>query len=94
MPSYAKPHSPQWFADLESFDPVQADHTRQIIEMADSSEVCSVCGDDPATDYKLVHPFPVTDAVATMRLCDGCRFIRELDGESFMPLKNPGSAEP
>jgi hypothetical protein len=94
MPSYAKPHTPEWFAELEAFDYVQANIARRAVELAGSPDVCSLCGDDPAADYKLVQPVPVAGSVATIRLCDGCSFIRELDGESFIPLKDAGSGEP
>jgi hypothetical protein len=52
-----------------------------ILKAAGRKDVCSVCGDDPAFDYKLVAPKPHTNAVATMRLCDDCRMIREAGGE-------------
>lgn len=85
MAHYLKPHSPEWFAALEAFNPFQAVHARGMIQMAKRSDVCSVCGNDPASDYKLVHPTPADDAVATIRLCDDCRTIREKDGESYQP---------
>jgi hypothetical protein len=85
MAHYLTPHSPEWFAALEAFNPFQAVHTTAMIQMAKSVEICSVCGDDPASDYKLVHPTPPDDAVATIRLCVDCRMIREQDGESFLP---------
>ena len=87
MATYPEPHSAEWFKALEAFDEIQAAHTRKIIELAGSAEVCSVCGDEPASDYKLVHPQPHKDAVATLRLCSDCRLIRERNGESFLPLQ-------
>ena len=86
MTTYLKPHSPEWFKALEAFDTVQAAHSRKIVELAGTPDVCSVCGDDPASDYKLIHPKPHKDAVATIRLCDDCRMIKERHGESFVPL--------
>ena len=47
------PHTTEWFAALSVWDPTQAAMTRQAINMAGSLEVCSVCGDDPAQDYRL-----------------------------------------
>ena len=81
-----KPHSPEWFAALEAFNPQQAAQTRQIIKMANSQEVCSICGDDPAKDYKLDAPGLPANAVATIRLCDDCRSIRKQGGENFIPM--------
>jgi hypothetical protein len=85
MPSYAEPHSPEWFSILEAYDARQAGRTRQVIKQAESPDVCSICGDTPAMDYKLVHPVPAARSVPTLRLCDDCRLIRELSGESFVP---------
>jgi hypothetical protein len=86
MTAYPKPHSSEWFKALEAFDIVQAAHSRKIIDLAGKTDVCTICGDDPASDYKLVHPKPHKDAVATIRLCDDCRLIREQNGESFLPF--------
>lgn len=71
-----KPHTPEWFEALERRNPQQAAMTRRAIAMAGHDEGCSVCGDDPAADHKLVIPPPAPGAVATLRLCDDCRTIR------------------
>jgi hypothetical protein len=84
MPAYPKPHSIEWFRDLAKSDPRQAAHTRQIIERAGREDVCSVCGDDPSKDYKIVKPQPHADAVATLRLCNDCLDIRVGRGEEFV----------
>ncbi|HXP23761.1 MAG TPA: hypothetical protein VN807_06450 [Candidatus Sulfotelmatobacter sp.] len=76
MALYLKPHSPEWFAALEAFEPAQALATRRILEFAGQADVCSVCGDDPARDYKLVGASFPENAVATIRLCDDCLNIR------------------
>jgi hypothetical protein len=86
MTHYFKPHSPEWFAGVEAFDPAQAAQARAILKAAGRSDVCSVCGDDPAADYKLISPKPHRDAVATIRLCDDCRNIRKAAGELFEAL--------
>jgi hypothetical protein len=86
MAIYLIPHSDEWFSALEKFNPDQAAHSRLIIERARRLDICTVCGDDPASDYKLVHPEPVRDAVATIRLCRDCRMLRENDGEIYVAL--------
>jgi len=86
MALFPKPHTPEWFAALKAFDPGQAAHTRQIITMAKRDDVCSVCGDDPATDYKATMADMPAKAVATIRLCDDCHQIRTRSGESFVAL--------
>lgn len=81
-----KPHSRAWFDALSAFNARQAAHTRQIVQMASHIQVCSVCGDEPASDYHLDgHDLPRL-AVPTLRLCEDCLGIRQAQGEPFMPL--------
>jgi hypothetical protein len=86
MPFFPKPHTPEWLTALEAFDPRQAAHTRQVIARAKSADVCSVCGDDPSSEYKATMANLPAKAVATIRLCDDCRQIRSTAGESFVAL--------
>lgn len=80
------PHTAKWFAALEQWDPTQAMMTREIIKLCGRSDVCSVCGDDPAKDYRLTEGDRPPSGVDTLRLCDGCVIIRAASGESFEPL--------
>lgn len=85
MNFYPKPHSEEWFTALEAFNPAQASHTRTIVEAAGREDVCSVCGDFPAEELKIVG----ADAppLASIRLCHDCRTIRSsMQGESYEPL--------
>jgi hypothetical protein len=86
VPLFPKPHSPEWFAALEAFNPQQAAHTQQIVKLAGSSDVCSVCGDDPASAYKLTAPNMPAKAVGTIKLCADCLKLRSAAGESFAPF--------
>jgi hypothetical protein len=86
MAIYPKPHSDEWFRALDKFNPMQAAATRQVIELAGSHEVCSICGDEPSTDYRLTGELG-NDAVGTIRLCGDCRNIRsKMFAEEFEPL--------
>lgn len=80
------PHTPEWFAALERFDARQASITEQVVSLAGSEDVCSVCGDTPAHDHEIVKPVPVDGAVATVRLCDHCLDMRTGAGEGFVPF--------
>lgn len=53
-PKLLRPHTPEWFASLREWDPKQAAMTEAAIQTTGSSDVCSVCADDPARDYALV----------------------------------------
>ncbi|HEV6967148.1 YiiX/YebB-like N1pC/P60 family cysteine hydrolase [Roseateles sp.] len=87
---HLRPHTPEWFESLRSWDPVQAGMTQIIIEAAGSAEVCTVCGDDPASDYLLVHPAPA--GPGTIRLCEDCYEIRSPD-EPMTPLPEVAAAD-
>jgi len=80
------PHSDEWFAVLERWDPAQAMMTRQVIRMTGRTDVCSVCGDDPAADYRLPEQHRSAGGVDTLRLCDDCVRIRRAGGEPFFAL--------
>lgn len=89
MSNYLKPHSPEWFAALEKVNPNQAAQTKQILSLAGRDDVCSICGDDPAEDYKLMSEQMISGVVATLRLCDDCLNIRRnMHGENFVPFIN------
>ena len=89
MPNLLKPHSKEWFKKLEKLNPVQAAQTRQLISMAGTDSVCSICGDDPAQDYKLVRKQATPDMVLTFKLCNDCLDThRTMHGEKIVPLSN------
>jgi hypothetical protein len=89
MSNYLKPHSEEWFAALEKQNPIQFAQTKQIISLAGSTEVCSICGDDPAKDYKLESEQAVSGMVVTLKLCEDCLNIRKnMQGENFVPFIN------
>lgn len=81
------PHTPEWFVALKASNPSQAITTKQILAAAGESDVCSICGDKPAKDYKVANAQFSPTIGATIRLCDDCRRIRtKTQGESFSPL--------
>jgi hypothetical protein len=86
MDIYLEPHSGEWFKALEAINPQQASHTRQILDSAGRQDVCSICGEDPASIYRSVTEEQPINAVVTIRLCQDCRVIRKMQGESFVPI--------
>lgn len=80
------PHTEGWFAALHPWDPVQAMLTSKVLEITGRMDVCSVCGDDPARDYRLEEGHRPPAGVDTLRLCEDCLVIRRSSGESFVPL--------
>lgn len=89
MPNFLKPHSPEWFSALERINPVQAVQTRKILSLAGRNDICSICGDEHSTDYKLVSEQTTSGVVSTLRLCEDCLNIRRsMYGEKFVPFSN------
>ncbi len=78
-----KPHSPEWFEELQKVDPHQATMTRRLMSFAGREDICSTCGEEDAPAYVILSAqFP-----GTIRLCTGCVRIREkFYGESFEPF--------
>lgn len=81
-----QPHSPEWFAAMDQWDPVKAAVTRAVIDEADREDVCSICGDDPAADYRLERASRPAGGPDTLRLCDDCVEIRKNMGDPFEPI--------
>jgi hypothetical protein len=77
MTKVLTPHSHEWFEVLLQSNHQQARHTAHIIRLAGSAEACSICGDRGATDYQMPQQEYAPGIVATIRLCDGCKEIRE-----------------
>jgi hypothetical protein len=81
------PHSPEWFTALQQWDPAKAMMTREVVELAGRTDVCSICGDDPASDYLLEEEYRPAGGPDTLRLCDDCLEIRRWSGEPFTRLE-------
>ena len=75
MKSELIPHTREWFLSLKKHNPVQAQHTRRVLELAGNHECCSVCGDVPVGDYIIGR-----EPVWSMRLCDTCRHLHLICG--------------
>lgn len=82
-PAVLQPHTPAWFEALALWDPIQAEMVRAVIAAAGHADVCSVCGDDPARDYRLSGAYRPPAGVDTLRLCDGCLALRQAMGEPY-----------
>jgi hypothetical protein len=67
--------------------------TRKIIELTGRTDVCSICGDDPASDYRLAEERRPAGGADTLRLCDDCVGIRREAGEPFMPFSADQGAD-
>ncbi len=68
------PNSKEWIEALEKINPKQAAMTRGIVQAAGREDVCSVCGDTPAKDYR------EAESPLLIRLCADCRPMQEAQG--------------
>jgi hypothetical protein len=75
--NYLIPHSQEWFSALAVCYQDRAIATRQILKLTGRTDVCSICGEAPATDYKVMNRSFTEDTGATARLCEYCRAIRQ-----------------
>jgi hypothetical protein len=81
-----RPHSSEWFLSMEHWDPVKAAVTRFVVTDAGRDDVCSICGDEPASDYRLEKAFRPPAGPDTLRLCDDCVEIRKNMGDPFKSM--------
>ena len=87
MANFLKPHTDEWFEALEKQNPAQAAQTKQLISLAGSKDVCSICGDEESKDYKLEGSQAAPGAAVSLRLCNDCLHIRKhVEGENFVPF--------
>ena len=90
MAYYPIPNTDEWFRLLREFNPEQAEMTQLVLERTGRPDVCSVCGDRPASDYEVIREDLHVNAVATIRLCADCLTIRRsVHGETLEPLSRP-----
>ncbi|MEE9374832.1 MAG: hypothetical protein V3V04_00700, partial [Rhizobiaceae bacterium] len=78
-----KPHSELWFSIVDRVEPNLGALARIAIEAEQSKEICSSCGDRPATDYRIANSAEAMPGVPSLRLCDECHSIRLGIGEKL-----------
>lgn len=84
-----EPHSTHWYSIIDSVEPHLAALSRLAVANKRSSEVCSSCGDQPTTDYRVVNAAEIMPGVPSLRLCEECFSIRSYKmGNKLMPFLN------
>lgn len=79
------PHSELWFSIIDRVEPNLGVIARLWIDIKDSENVCSSCGDPPA-DYRLLNSAETMPGVPSLKLCTDCVEIRRGRGEVLEPL--------
>lgn len=91
-PRIVPPHSPEWFREMASEDDAKMEMTKIILAAEGRNDVCSICGDEPAPEYRLEGSYLPGQLVPTLRLCEDHLLVRrEINGEIFVPM---GPVEP
>jgi hypothetical protein len=86
---HLNPHSKEWFVALGKLDPQQATATKKIVKAAHAEDVCSLCGDRPASDYEVADKWFDPETPVTLRLCEDCMSTRATtEGERLVPLSS------
>lgn len=89
-----EPHSERWFYIVDRVEPKLSALARQAIRSEASPKVCSSCGDQPPTAYRIVNDAEVCPGVPSLYLCDDCVQIRRKLGnklEAFFSLPSADS---
>jgi hypothetical protein len=77
--NFVVPHTEEWFNFVLKQDPMQASHVKRIIEIAGSTEVCSVCGGHSDADYYVKKASIDDKKYSTIRLCDDCAEVLKME---------------
>jgi hypothetical protein len=78
-----RPNTPAWLVALAEQNPKQAMMTKAIVNAAGREDVCSICGDQPSSDYRYMD---ATTPVDSIRLCEDCRDIQAAQGAKPVPI--------
>jgi hypothetical protein len=75
------PHSSDWYDAMFAFDMEKGLHTLQVVSFAGGrSDICGVCGDDPAFDYHLPKLSFHDKTPVVVRWCEDCAMIQGFPG--------------
>ena len=81
-----EPHSALWYSIIDRVEPNLAALSRRAVATEGSKEVCSSCGDVPATSYRLVNGAETMPGVPSLRLCEDCIEIRRGMNNVLIPF--------
>lgn len=81
-----EPHTAYWWSAVDRVEPRLAALSRLVVASEGSVEVCTSCGDQPASAYRLVNGAETMPGVPSLRLCEDCIGIRRGMGNVLMPF--------
>ena len=81
-----EPHTPYWWSVIDCVEPRLAALSRHAGVSEGSTEVCTSCGNQPASPYRVVNGAETMPGVPSLRLCDDCIGIRRGMGNVLVPF--------
>jgi len=81
-----EPHTPYWWSVIDRVEPQLAALSRHAVISEGSINVCTSCGDEPASPYRVVNGAETMPGVPSLRLCDDCIGIRRGMGNALVPF--------
>lgn len=81
-----EPHSPYWYSIIDRVEPKLAALSRAAVASIGCTNVCSSCGDQPSSPFRLVNGAETMPGVPSLRLCDECTSIRRGMGNILVPF--------
>lgn len=81
-----EPHTAYWWSVIDRVEPQLAALSRHAVGSEGRIDVCSSCGDQPATSYRVVNGAETMPGVPSLRLCDECVEIRRGMGNKLEPF--------
>lgn len=81
-----EPHTTYWWSVIDRVEPELAALSRHAVASEGSADVCTSCGDQPASSYRLVNGAETMPGVPSLRLCDDCIEIRRGMGNVLVPF--------
>ena len=81
-----EPHTPYWWSVIDRVEPRLAALSRHAVVSEGSTDVCTSCGDQPASPYRVANGAETMPGVPSLRLCDDCIGIRRGMGNVLVPF--------
>ena len=81
-----EPHTPYWWSVIDRVEPKLAALSRHAVASEGRTDVCTSCGDQPASSYRLVNGAETMPGVPSLRLCENCIEIRRDMGNVLVPF--------
>lgn len=84
-----EPHQSAWLAAAQRADPAFAAMVRYTLHCEGHADICTICGDVPLGDFRVIEALVTPRGVPTLRLCGGCFAVQSV-AEMLVPITPAG----